>query len=140
MLTICIIAAVICLICSISMFTQDWMKWRRIRTIRDMIGDFNIAYESCKELIHEQIEFCQSELGNDEGKFEISLSEEGDFYYEVANTKQMREYLNNSGNDILRYEDELIRMYGEMIYHDSYKAFRKAWEEVQNVMKKYGEE
>lgn len=140
MLAICIIAAVLCFICSISMFMQDWMKRERLRTIKEMIGDFNIAYESCKELIHEQIEFCQSELGNDEGKFKISLSEEGDFFYEVANTKQMREYLNNSGNDILRYEEELIRLYGEMIYHDSYKAFREAWAEVKNVIKKYGEE
>ena len=69
MLTICIIASVLCLICSISMFTQDWIKWRRIRIIQHMIDEFNTAYKSCKELIHKQIEFSQSELGNDEGEF-----------------------------------------------------------------------
>lgn len=138
MLTMCIIASVLCLICSISMFTQDWIKWRRIRIIQHMIDEFNTAYKSCKELIHEQIEFSQSELGNDEGEFEIKLDEEG-YYYAVSNTQKMREYLNASGNDILRYEEELIERYGEMVYHNCYKEFKKGFEDIHDAMKKYGE-
>lgn len=139
MIVVHIIVAVLAIFTFICMVGEDCTRRKEIRAICYMIEEFNLAYQNTKEYINEQINFSETSLGNDEGKFKISLSNEGGVYYEVSDTKEMRKYLDNMGEMILREEETLIEKYGEMNYHDSYKVFKEGLEKVRHAMKKYGE-
>lgn len=124
------------------------IKWdirmrKNFKSIQKHIDEFNYVFEQCKEYLQFNIAFCNIEDDrvlqkmNEKGEFEVDLSL--DYYFVVKDTGRVRQFLLNSGKEILEREEFLKRIYGEIKYNHTYQKFRENYTEVRRIACSLGE-
>lgn len=91
---------------------------------QEMINCFNQLYDLSKDSLYEKIEFDEP----------IEIDIDNETLIGITTSIQARDYLIYLGQIILRYEEELEELYGEIVYDDSYTIFRKNLREVRRTL------